>query len=76
MGMWLKYPVWVLCCALCVFFFKLADLSQPFFLFIQELELSVAHLEDKQERDFERHKKAREENEVRYFFFYITKMLF
>ena len=33
-------------------------------------------MEDKQERDFERHKKAREENEVQCYFFCITKMLF
>lgn len=28
------------------------------------MELSVAHLEDKQERDFEKHKKVREDNQV------------
>lgn len=31
---------------------------------IADLELSVAHLEDKQERDFEKHKKVREDNQV------------
>lgn len=32
---------------------------------IQELELNLAHLEDKQERDFERNKKMKEENQVK-----------
>lgn len=31
---------------------------------IADLELSVAHLEDKQERDFEKQKKVREDNQV------------
>ena len=31
---------------------------------IAELELTVGHLEDKQERDFERNKKMKEENQV------------
>lgn len=35
----------------------------PFYT-IADLELSVAHLEDKQERDFEKHKKVREDNQV------------
>ena len=31
---------------------------------IAELELTVGHLEDKQERDFERNKKMKEDNQV------------
>lgn len=31
---------------------------------IADLELSAAHLEDKQERDFEKRKKVREDNQV------------